>query len=333
MIQIPATLRRPKKYILEMLLSSLLVLFLSAIVAFAVNFPRHGVARGAPSMIEEEKVSALSIICGSTGTDKEKPAAYSGPHASSIQDCLAKCRGSNGCQSVAFDRSTSVCLLYKAPVSGNINYDGSQVYQFYDLSCPQGEPSGITSVLTITVTAPPRIATSTVVVIVAPTPTTPSTTSISTSTFVVVVTVTQGVPLSSTSGSVIKTMTIYTTILSTTTSLPNPPASTLKDSSLSTSTTSINPTSSSVVIATPDPGGLLCNVSGWSASTTSFFDDTGNLGNQVACELACRVVSCRSYGFSNTTCLAYPGSVSESVVLNPDSVYRFFDAGCPVTHR
>ncbi|KAE9376047.1 hypothetical protein N431DRAFT_532272 [Stipitochalara longipes BDJ] len=352
-----------------MLFSRSLSLFLSTTVAFAAKFPRHGDASGATSpMVMERELSAASLVCGSAGTDKEKPAAYSGPHASSIQDCLSKCRGSSGCQSVAFDSASSVCLLYKSPVSGNINYDASQAYQFYDISCPQGGSSGIsiTTVVTLTVTGPAIVATSTVVVIATPAPTTtsrnfpststlvvfvtvtqgalptstslsvpstPSISSTSTSTYVVVVTVTQGVPPSSTSAPASDTNTIYASLPPTPISLPNPPTSTLPAFTLSTRTTSIAFTSSSAVIASPSPSGLLCGVNGWSASTTSFFDNTGDLGNQDACELACKIVSCGSYGFSNTTCLAYPGNVSQSVVLNPSSEFQFFDAGCVISHK
>lgn len=311
-----------------MIFSRSLCLFLSATVAFAVRLPRHGVAGGATSPgITERALSAPSIICGSTGTDKEKPAAYSGSNATSIQDCLGKCGGSSGCQSVAFDQSNSKCLLYKAPVSGNINYNKGRNYKFYDLSCPEAGSSGTTSVLTLTVTAAPVIVTSTVIVIIPSTSTTPSSTSLSTSTYVVFVTVTQGVPLSSTSTPVIETNTIYAPQPPTTTSVPDSPTFTPSASTLSTETTSSSP-----VIASPSAGGLLCNVGGWSASNTSFFDDSGNLGNQVACGLACRLVSCGCYGFSNTTCLAYPNNVSQSVILDPNSVFRFFDAGCTASH-
>jgi hypothetical protein len=228
-IQIPANPRLPEKYVFEMLFFHSLGLLLSATIASALRFPRHdGVSGATSSMITERELSAPSIVCETAGTDKQKPAAYSGHHVSSIQDCLAQCRGNSGCQSVAFDHSTSACLLYKAPVSGNINSDGSQPYQFYDFSCPQGGSSSITSVVTLTVTGAPIIAITTVVVIVTPAaaPTTSSSTSTSTSIFVVVVTVTQGVPLSSISAPMIETKTIYATLPPTTTSLPNPPAST-----------------------------------------------------------------------------------------------------------
>lgn len=87
------------------------------------------------------------------------------------------------------------------------------------------------------------------------------------------------------------------------------------------------------MIVSPSPNALDRNVGGWSASNTSFFDNAGNLANQDACELACRLVPCGSYGFSNTTCLAYPGSVSQSVLLDPNSIFRFFDAGGAVIHK
>ena len=306
-----------------MLISSPLSLILSAAIAFATRFHSHGDASGETApLISERDLTAPSIVCGVAGTDKEKPAAYTGPHATSIQDCLAKCRGSNGCQSVAFDASHSVCLLYKAPVAGNINYDTSQAYQFYDLSCPQGGSSGIASVVTLTVTGAAPIVTSTVVVVLPPEPTTLSRASGFTSTLVVYYTVTQGAPIASATvpNTIFATLPLTTVLL---TNAPTPaPASTF-----STKTTYISANPS------PPPGGLLCGVNGWSASTTSFFDNSGDLGSQDACELACRTVSCGSYGFNNNTCLAYAGSVSQSAVLSPASDFQFFDAGCVVSHK
>ncbi|PMD45653.1 hypothetical protein L207DRAFT_578559 [Hyaloscypha variabilis F] len=359
------------RHIIEMLLLRSFGLFISATVSLAARFPHRGNAGESISpMITGRDLSAPSLVSGAAGTDKEKPAACSGPHASSAQDCLAKCRASSSCQSVAFDSSASACLLYKAPVSGNINYDASQAYLFYDLSCPQAGETGVISVVTLTVTGAPIIATSTVVVIVTAAstlppstaspststlvvivtvtqgalssspispiietsiPTTQSSTSISTSTSVVFVTVTQGIPINSTSGPATDTVYISQPVI--TSSLLNPPTSTALASTLSTATTSTVLTSSSAVLPSPTPSGLLCGVSGWSSANTSFFDNTGHLGNQYACALACKVVSCGSYGFSNTTCLAYPGSVSQSVILTSDSTFLFYDAGCIVSHR
>jgi hypothetical protein len=90
------------QYIIKMLLLRSFSLFLSATLSLAARFPRRGIAgKSISPMITGRDLSAPSPVCGAAGTDKEKPAAYSGPHASSVQDCLAKYRGSSGCQSVA----------------------------------------------------------------------------------------------------------------------------------------------------------------------------------------------------------------------------------------
>jgi len=285
-----------------MLLYRSLSLFLSGTIVSAVRIPLHGGANGATSpVLSDREISASSIICGTTGTDKEKPAAYTGPHASSIQDCLSTCSRSNGCQSVAYDHSSSVCLLYKAPVTGNINAGVSQEYAFYDLGCPQsGSSSGGGLVVVVT----------TVVVIVPP-----ATSSTWTSTLQVYVTITQGAASSSTNAPV-----IWTTSFA-------PPPPPLPASSLPA------PTSTSLAPPPPpSPNGIYCNVAGWSAANTSFYDNSGNLANQDACELACKLVACGSYGFSNTACLVYPGSVAQSVVQDPTSGIWFFDAACNVTN-
>ncbi|KAF2760459.1 hypothetical protein EJ05DRAFT_508990 [Pseudovirgaria hyperparasitica] len=72
--------------------------------------------------------------CGTTGYDKQTPAAFlndTSGNSGTVDTCRALCAKTATCQSFAVGNNQ--CLLYAAPVAGNLNPANSP-YAFYDLN-------------------------------------------------------------------------------------------------------------------------------------------------------------------------------------------------------
>lgn len=84
-------------------------------------------------------VQARDATCGINGYDKGTPASFylsTAPADVTSSGCASLCGTQQGCVSFAYGGGN--CLLYAAPVVGNINISPDSPYVFNDLACVSG---------------------------------------------------------------------------------------------------------------------------------------------------------------------------------------------------